>query len=132
MPPRACNVIQHRTTRRGWCHWLFSLLLLALTMLLGGQAMAHPEPASLSPVAAESSSPTSPTSPVPHCEHGHGWQHVLETLLRTERLDVDDSSTRRPDPAVTPPAVVTTIGIPSAAPTLADPPLYLLTQRLRP
>ncbi|MCE8023426.1 hypothetical protein [Billgrantia aerodenitrificans] len=132
MLQRAVTPSQHCITRRGWCRsWLFSLLLLSMAVAFGVQAMAHPAPASPHSVV-ESLAQANPPAPAPHCEHGHSGEHAAELLLRAERLDVDGTPCHRPVPAVTPPPVAVTIGLPSAAPTLANPPLYLLTQRLRP
>ncbi|MBA2779571.1 hypothetical protein [Billgrantia kenyensis] len=133
MTQRSSTVTQHRITRIGWCRsWLFSLLLLSMAVVFGVQATAHPEPASPHFAVAEELAQTNPPVPAPHCEHGHGREHGAEILLRGERLDADGTATHRPDPAVAPPPVATDIGMPSAAPTFARPPLYLLTQRLRP
>lgn len=133
MSQRSSTVTQHRITRRGWCRsWLFSLLMLSMAVVFGVQATAHPEPASPHSVIVEELAQASSPTPSPHCEHGHGWEHSAEILLRGERLDIDGIATHRPDPAVAPPPVAIDIGLPSAAPTFARPPLYLLTQRLRP
>ncbi|QOR38177.1 hypothetical protein HNO52_06380 [Billgrantia diversa] len=133
MHQQAAFVPPQSFTRSEWCcGWLLSLLVLSVAMLLSVQAMANPEPASPHLVAADSHSQASPTSSDPHCEHDHSGQQDVEIMQRAERLDVVDCLTHRPDPAVTPLLVVTIIGLPNAAPTLAHPPLYLLTQRLRP
>lgn len=133
MPQRVVTPSQHRITRRGWCRsWLFSLLLLSMAVVFGVQATAHQEPASPHFVVAEELAQANTTAPSPHCEHGHGWEQGAEILLRGERLDVDGTATHLPVPAVVTPPVASAIGLPGAAPTFARPPLYLLTQRLRP
>ncbi len=128
------TLASHRSfARSGWRRsWLYSLLVLWMSMLLAAEVLAHPESASPTTYAAERLAKSSPPPSIPHCEHGHGWEQDTEILLRAERLDVGSTTSHQHDLTVAPPTVATTIGLPHEALTLARLPLFLLTQRLRP
>lgn len=69
----------------------------------------------------------------PLCHAGHALHVAPHTLLRTERQEIEHGvalcSTTQ---LVPPPAVIAVSGTPHGRPDANTPPIYLLTQRLRP
>ncbi|MGR4069104.1 hypothetical protein [Billgrantia sp. C5P2] len=126
-------LVSHRSfTHSGWRGgWLAVPLALLLMLVLALSAHAHPASSSPSSAAIETIA-ASQLVPSPHCEHGHGWEHVSAAMLRAERQDVSDVAVSLSTFAVASPRVENTIGSPGEAPTFATIPIYLLTQRLRP
>ncbi|MDR5863194.1 hypothetical protein QC758_09500 [Halomonas campisalis] len=111
------------------------LLSLLLALLLGSSASAHlttpghgGHSAFDHPLALESFDGT-----LPHCQHGHGAPATSHAILRAERQELDhDATPPRFTPPETPPSVPAVTGMPRGLPDVLQPPLYLLTQRLRP
>ncbi len=119
-------------------HGLFALLCLVL--LFANGAVAHAATPSDSHHGTSGHlHGTAPTATImgdargPFCHAGHALHVAPHTLLRTERQEIEHGvalcSTTQLAP---PPAVIAVSGTPHGRPDANTPPIYLLTQRLRP
>ena len=120
-------------------HGLFALLCLML--LFANGAAAHVDASSDSHHgAAGHVHDTPPTDAFvgndhrgPLCHAGHAPHLAPHTLLRTERQEIEHGvALCSPTQLAPPPAVIAVSGRPHGRLDSNDPPIYLLTQRLRP